>query len=76
MKEILDSILNSKKKTVKIIGTIVGNPEYLRYIISTDTGKMQVESTTPYKIGDRVVVFDRVIQGYAGIEKSRKTFLV
>jgi len=76
MKEILNAILNSKKKTVKIIGKIISSSGNLRYVILTDTGKMQVESTVPYKLGDRVVAFDGIIQGYAGIEKSRKIFLV
>lgn len=76
MKEMLAAILNSKRKPVKIIGVIVSSPSHLHYVISTDIGKMQVESTVPYKIGDRVVAFDNIIQGYAGIEKSRKTILV
>lgn len=76
MKELLNAILNKNKKPVKNIGTIVAIAGNLKYVIETNTGRMQVESTSPYKVGDRVVVFDLIIQGYAGIEKPRKTLLV
>ena len=76
MKELMDLILNSRKKPKKVIGTIISSPSYLKYVISTNEGKMLVEATTPYKITDSVVVYDNLIQGYAGIEKQRKTLLV
>jgi hypothetical protein len=76
MKELLDMLLNNRKKPKKVIGTIVSSPSYLKYVISTDVGKMQVESTVPYKITDRVVVYDNLIQGYAGAERQKKILLV
>jgi len=76
MKELLDLIINSRRKPKKVIGTIVSSPSYLKYVIETNEGKMLVESTIPYKITDSVVAYDNLIQGFAGIQKNRKTLLV
>ena len=76
MKRLLAAILNSKKKPVKVTGIIICNPENLKYIISTKTGKMLVQATVPYNISDRVVVYDNLIQGFAGVEKEKKSGLV
>lgn len=76
MRKVLLSLLNKYNKPVKITGTIVEKVGFLKYVISTKSGKMLVESTVPYKLKDRVVVFDKLIQGYAGIEKQKKSRLV
>lgn len=68
MKRYLDNILNSKRKAIKASGTIVDNPSHLTYVISTRSGRMQVESATAYELGARVVAYDGFIQGYAGDE--------
>lgn len=68
MKRKLDNILNSRRKSVKVTGTIVANPSHLTYVLATRNGRMKVDATTAFKLGDRVVAFDRLIQGYAGNE--------
>lgn len=64
----LNLILNNKRKLTKTVGTIVSNPRHRLYVVTTRNGRMQVQSTSAYRLGDRVVIYDGLIQGYAGSE--------
>lgn len=76
MKALLNSILNNRRKPVKTIGVIVSNPNHLKYVIRTQSGKVQVEGTIPYRIGDKIVAFDGLIQGFAGNTSTPTVMMV
>ena len=73
MKRYLNNILNSKRRVFKVSGTVIKKPTKTTYVLSTRNGRMQVESAIAYKLGDRVVAYDGVIQGYAGDEPKAIT---
>lgn len=75
-KQLLNKILNTRKKPAKLNGKIVSRTGHLSYVIRTNNGKMQVDALTPYKIGDRVVVYDRLIQSLAGDEPAATSSVV
>ena len=69
-KALLNKILNNKKKPIKLIGRIQSSPNPLQYVVTTRSGKVRVEAPTPYKVGDKVVIYDQIIQGYAGDDST------
>ena len=69
----LNLLLNDKRKPIKTVGTIVSNPKHRLYVIKTRNGRMQVQAASAYRLGDRVVVYDGLIQGYAGTEPVATT---
>lgn len=75
-KALLNKIFNNRKVPVKVTGIIVGSPASLSYVVKTRSGKMRVQAATVYQIGDRVAVFDGLIQGYAGKESTPTSVMV
>lgn len=76
MKKLLDAVLNNRKKPVKISGRIISSPRHLSYVIATVNGRIQADAPVPYEKGRRVVVYNGLIQGYAGTEPPATSALV
>ena len=71
----IDRILNSKIQEKKFFGRIVAKTG-LKFVIETNMGRMQVDATESFTIGDNVVVSGTTIIDKCGTEPKTVSVLV